>query len=152
MKNCTLLAAAHKCFSILEILNRIMDFLDDPICRLPSKFEEAPQHNDLLSAALVCRVWSPPALHLIWRTQSSLIPLFKLLSPDCWEVKVTKTYDRQSIKKLVCLFFHSSNLPCSLIQSDLVAALPTRTSPSHGGPFPVLRFLYKDPKPKSGFS
>ena len=64
------LAQMHHCLSVPEILSNIFQYVKCAIKEGPAT---------LASAARTCKTFSEPALDILWRDQSSLMPLIKCL-------------------------------------------------------------------------
>lgn len=50
--------------------------------------------------ARTTRAFESPSLDVLWRTQTSLYPLLKLMPPDLWRVEAVANHRR----RLVCIF------------------------------------------------
>jgi hypothetical protein len=71
----------HHCLSILEILDLICDNLDGSMS-VPGP---SPRLRTLANLARTCTLFSEPALDALWRTQTSLNPLFGVMAADLFE-------------------------------------------------------------------
>jgi hypothetical protein len=76
-------SAMPRALQVLELLDMVLRGLD---------------RKTLAKAARVCRDWSNIALGHLWETLIDLLPLFKLLAPNGFELKENK---------LVCDLFSS---------------------------------------------
>lgn len=68
----------HYCLQVNEILDLILSDLFE------SKPGRQSKHN-LVSAALTCHDFLEVALDILWKTQTSLVPLIKTLPHDRWK-------------------------------------------------------------------
>ncbi|KZP19267.1 hypothetical protein FIBSPDRAFT_862903 [Athelia psychrophila] len=84
----------HQTLRISEVLSHIFDYaLLTP---------EDGRLSALRSLALTCRAFSDPALAILWRSASSLVPLVKCLPADFWEIRGTDDGENT----LVCCSSH----------------------------------------------
>lgn len=69
----------HHSLRISEVLSQIFDYaLLTP---------EDGRLSALRSLALTCKAFSYPALGILWRNATSLVPLLKCLPEEFWEIK-----------------------------------------------------------------
>ncbi|KAJ7469577.1 hypothetical protein FB451DRAFT_1255036 [Mycena latifolia] len=67
----------HRCLTILEIVEMICSNLEPT---------SSPAHKALAVLARTSPVFSGPALDVLWKTQTSLVPLLRCMPPDLFEI------------------------------------------------------------------
>ncbi|KAF9558664.1 hypothetical protein CPC08DRAFT_709497 [Agrocybe pediades] len=79
----------HRCLEINEILLQILDYIAcDAILRKP----KSSPRKDLRSMALTSRLFTRPAMHLLWRSLNNPIPLLLTLPDDIWSIEDNKEH------------------------------------------------------------
>ena len=68
----------HEALLVDEIVRRIAEHLFD-----------SNDKSSSLALALCCRSLNDPLLDVLWKSQTDLVTLFKVLPPDLWEVNDT---------------------------------------------------------------
>jgi hypothetical protein len=74
----------HHCLHVTEILRFIFQLTAS------EESGSRKRNQTLYSIALTCRSFQDPALDLLWYSQTSLVPLFKTLPRDLWDVGTTE--------------------------------------------------------------
>jgi len=65
----------HEALLVDEIVRRIAEQLFDP-----------EDKSSSLAFSMCCRALNDPVLDVLWKWQTDLVTLFKVLPPDLWEV------------------------------------------------------------------
>ena len=60
--------------------------VDEIVRRIAENLYDSNDKSSSLAFSLCCRPLSDPALDVLWKWQTDLVTLFKVLPPDLWEV------------------------------------------------------------------
>jgi hypothetical protein len=80
----------HHSLQITEVLSHIFEYV----------FNDEQGQRNISALALTCQAFRDPALAILWRQMTSLVPLIKCFPSDLWEERV----EHEIIKTLVLNF------------------------------------------------